>query len=633
MNLFDRFIIAPLSPAWAARRARARSVLAYYEAAVPSRTRKTRSSSKSANAENERAGASLRTQARHLDENFDIASGALDVLVNNVVGTGIHPEPQIELTSGELAEDINRKLLVLWDDWIHSPEVTRQLDYGTCQQIACRSWFRDGEAFGQRLTGTITGLDHNTILPYSLEMLEADFIPIDYTDLSKGIMQGVEVNAWGAPRAYWVYKSHPGDSHTAKLNSDMKRVSADRIMHIKSVKRFHQVRGISVFASTLGRLDDIKEIDESERVAARVAAAMAAYIKKGTPDMYETPTVGADGVTQLRQMEFAPGMVFDDLLPGEEVGTIDTKRPNNALIPFRDAQLRAAAGGIGAGFSSVSKNYNGTYSAQRQELVEQYVNYRRLSGQFIFRFCQPVWDGFIQAAIASGAITITPDVNRGTLYNATHAAPPMPWIDPEKEVTASQIAEDRGYTSRTRIIRERGQNPDQINREIVRDAQERERLGIELQADKQLAADMQTQQAAQKAAADKAAADSQASADAANAALEAARIQASATVEAAKVMPKPAGSDAVLEAARIAAGGAMAAAKNTAPPVVNVAPAQVTVRNEIPGQPAPVVNVAPAQVTVTNEVTAPEYEVTESKAVRDENGRLAGTLTVKRRKK
>jgi capsid protein len=84
-------------------------------------------------------------------------------------------------------------------------------------------------------------------------------------------VQGVELNSWGRPRAYHIYKNHPGDGLT--YSSDTKRVSADRMFHLKLVKRLHQVRGVSVFASTLARFDDIKEIDESERVAARVAAA------------------------------------------------------------------------------------------------------------------------------------------------------------------------------------------------------------------------------------------------------------------------------------------------------------------------------------------------------------------------
>ena len=478
MSWLDRFVISAISPGWAARRARARALFNYYEAAQPSRTRKTRSVSKSANAENQRSVQSLRVQARHLEENLDVASGALDVLVNNVVGAGIQPEPQVELNTGELAEDLNRRLLELWDDWIYSPDVTRQHDYYSLQALTARSWFRDGEVFSQQLMGNVPNLDHNTVVPYSLELLEADFVPVDLNDPSLGIVQGIELNTWGAPRAYHVYKSHPGEGTT--LTTDRKRVEARRIQHLKFVKRLHQVRGVSVFAPVLTRFDDLKEIDESERVAARVAAAMAAYIKKGTPDMFELGDPSTDGTAQPRQMEFAPGIVFDDLQPGEDIGTINSNRPNNALIPFRESQLRSAASGMGTSFSSLSKNYNGTYSAQRQELVEQYVNYRRLSGLFVYRSCQPVWDGFIDSVIASGAASIPANVNRNTLYNATHTVPPMPWIDPVKEVEAARLAEERGYTSRLRIIRERGANPDQINREIRRDQIEREALGLTL---------------------------------------------------------------------------------------------------------------------------------------------------------
>jgi lambda family phage portal protein len=478
MSLLDRFVIAPLSPRWAAKRAQWRKLLAYYEAAQPSRTRKSTKSTRSANAENERAAMSLRAQARHLEENLDIASGALDVLVNNIVGAGIQPEPQVETVGGELADDFNRALLKLWDDWIHAPEVTRQLDYYSLQQLACRSWLRDGEVFAQHIIGVNSRLDHRTAVPYSLEVLEADFVPMDSMSLADGVYQGIEVNEWGAPRAYRVYKRHPGDSMT--LMAETKRVPAERMVHLKFAKRLHQLRGVSIFAPVLVRLEDIKEIDESERVAARVAAAMAGFIKKGTPDMYEPPEVGADGKPQPRQMEFIPGMVFDDLVPGEEVGTINPNRPNNALIPFRDSQLRSAAAGFGTSYSSLSKNYDGTYSAQRQELVEQMVNYRRLSGHFVFRWCQPVWDAFIDAVRASNAIRLPPDLDLATIYNATHTVPPMPWIDPIKEIRANEIAESRGYKSRSRIIRESGQNPDQVNREILKDQQERERLGLRL---------------------------------------------------------------------------------------------------------------------------------------------------------
>jgi len=479
--------IAMISPAWAFARARSRVA---WEATQRIRARdgednrlqRVKRSGLSQNQRNARSAQKLREEARWLEETYDVASGALDVLVANIVGQGIQPEPQVKAKDKKLVTGINQDLLALWDDWIHTPEVTHEHDYYTMQGLVARTWVRDGENFGQHLLGDIASLDHGTIVPYSLEMLEPDFVPIDLNDQNRGITQGVELNAWGRPRAYHVFKEHPGDR--GRISAETKRVPAERVMHLKRTKRLQSVRGLTDFATVIARAGDIQEIDESERIAARVAAAMAGYIKKGSPEHYSGGEDSSSGEKQaLRMMEFAPGMIFDDLLPGEEIGTIANNRPNNALIAFRDAQLRSMASGIGAGFSSIAKSYTGTYSAQRQELIEQYVLYRRLTGTFIFRFCQPIWDNFVKAAIAARLIKVTRDVDMSTLYDVTHTPPPMPWIDPLKEAMANDLLEKRKFKSRPRIIRERGENPDQVNLEIQRDAEECQRMGIVQESD------------------------------------------------------------------------------------------------------------------------------------------------------
>lgn len=479
MGWFNRYVIGEISPKWALARERyARGLKAYYEATEPSRLRKNRQRGGSADVVNDRGGTKLRDMGRHLEENLDIASGILDVLVSNTVGTGIMPEPLVETTDGDPAEDFNLALMKLYDLWLYECEVTRQYDKYSLERLVARSWFRDGECFGQRIIGTAPGLKHSTVLPFSLQAFEADYVPYDLDDPIKGLRQGIEHDKWGRATRFHVYKHHPGDRMFGG-NTELTTLDAERVMHLKMVKRLHQTRGVTVFGPALARLDDIKEIDESERVAARVAAMMAAFVKKGTPDLYTAPSLNPDGTVLHREMEMMPGMFFDGLQPGEDIGTIASNRPNNALIDFRDSQLRSAAAGVGASYSSVSKNYNGTYSAQRQELVEQFGTYRALSTHFIYRWSQPVWDGFIDAVLASGAIEVGANVDRETIYNVSHTAPSMPWIDPESEGNAQALAEDRGWESKSGTIRKRNGNPSQVRREIQRDKQEDARLGLD----------------------------------------------------------------------------------------------------------------------------------------------------------
>lgn len=459
-NLLDR-LVAYVSPEAAFRRSRYRTLMAGYDASKPSTLRKFSRDHMSGDFHARKESRALRAQARHLDRNHDIARGALNVLVNNVVGAqGIGIEPQPRSVSGELLEDLAQQLQNLWKNWTRYPEVSHQHNWAACQRLLCRTWMRDGETFAQMVEGNVAKLDHRTTVPFSLEMLEADQVPTEDELFVKDGQGGILRNAWGQPYAYRVLKVHPGSGYLSAMAglSDLRTIPADRMLHLKLVDRISQSRGVSVFASVITRLEDLKDYEESERIAAKIAASMAAYIKKGNPDLYDG-NKDDQGNPKARAMRFAPGMIFDDLAPGEEIGTIDTNRPNVNLPAHRDGQLRAVAGGLGASYSSISRNYNGTYSAQRQEMVEQWTNYQVLAEAFTSQIVQPVWERFVALAVISGAIDVPAEIDPASLDDALFITQQMPWIDPGKEADAYEKLEANCHISGPEIIRRRGGNP------------------------------------------------------------------------------------------------------------------------------------------------------------------------------
>jgi lambda family phage portal protein len=461
MNWLDR-MIAAISPRAGFERSRYRAILASYDAAQPSHLRKFSRESRSGESIARVQAKSVREQARHFDRNHDLARGALTVMVNNIVGpAGIGIEPQPRSVSGEILEDVAQQLLELYRDWRRYPEVTYQHNWAATQRLGCRTWLRDGECFAQILEGDVPGLNHRTSVPLSLELLEPDMVP---TENEAGLIDGrggIILNGWGQPVSYRVYKAHPGDTFNWRLQNNLKTIPADRMLHASRVDRIGQVRGVSDFASVITRLEDLKDYEESERIAAKIAASMAGFIRKGTPDLYD-PQRAADGTTTARNMRFQPGMIFDDLIPGEEIGTIDTNRPNSNLGAHRDGQLRAVAAGIGASYSSISRNYNGTYSAQRQELVEQWVHYQTLADAFTAQFVAPVWERFVFLAFAAGLLNLPGDLDPRTLDDAMYIGQTMPWIDPLKEANANEVLERNVYKSAPEIIRARGGNPKDV---------------------------------------------------------------------------------------------------------------------------------------------------------------------------
>lgn len=449
-----------------------------FEAGQPDPKRKRRTDRGNGDAVLIRSGEQLRIQARHLDENHDLARGILDVLVNRTIGRGIRIEPQVKNKAGELYDSFNETLLDMHTRWSENPTVSGEYTRADMERLLARTWFRDGEVFKVYQMGTVPYLTHSyPKVPLSLEIFEPDYCPLWHSDPLNGVTQGVAKNGWGQPIRYYFSKYHPGSPGGAGAFSSQgyKQVPANYVNHLKFARRIGQTRGESIFSAVLLRLDDLKDYEEAERIAARIAAKLVGYVRKGTPDMYGNDQF-SDGNRQ--RQAFEDGMILYDMLPGEEVGLFDnTKRPNSGLAEFRSGQLRATAAGTMVSYSSASKDYNGTYSAQRQELVEQQESYEVLQDYFISHVCKPDYKTFVQMAVLGG-LKVPPDVNMDTLFDVACYGTAMPWVDPLKEAKSNVEMLNAGLTSHSEIIRRRGGNPTLVYRQRQRDLNAMKDMGI-----------------------------------------------------------------------------------------------------------------------------------------------------------
>ena len=453
----------------------------FFEAAKPDVRRKRRTDRGDGNAVLMRSGDQLRVQARHLDENHDLARGILDVLVNRTIGRGIRFEPQVRNRQGDLHDEFNELLLDIHTRWSENPTVSGEYTRAEMERLLARTWFRDGEAFKIYHMGHILKLRHSfERVPLSLEVFEPDYCPLGYSDPGNNLIQGIRANGWGQPVEYFFHRSHPGapGGGAAFGPQGYKSVAAQYVNHLKFIRRLGQRRGESVFSAVLLRLDDLKDYEEAERIAARIAAKLVGYVKKGLPEMYGDGNFTAEA---RQRQAFEDGMVLYDMMPGEEVGLFDnTKRPNPALADFRAGQLRAAAAGTMTSYSSASKDYNGTYSAQRQELVEHQENYEVLQDYFISHSCKPDYQRFIAMAVLGG-LTVPASVNPETLLDVACYGTAMPWVDPQKEANAQRELLDAKLTSHSEVIRKRGGNPSVVFAQIKRDQERMAAMGIETQ--------------------------------------------------------------------------------------------------------------------------------------------------------
>lgn len=246
--------IGVFSPGWKAARLQARAKIRAYEAVTPTRTHKGRRENRSADQLSKMGAVSLREQARWLDNNHDLVIGVFDKLEERVVGkAGIIVEPHPKLMNGKIAKKLADQIRNKWAEWSVRPDVTNQFTRPMLERLMLRTWLRDGEVFAQLVSGTGNGLTPAAGIPFWLEALEPDFIPMN-SDAASQLNQGVFVDNWGRPRKYQVYKSLP----VSGRQLDTKEVDAENMLHLKFVRRLHQTRGVSMLSGVLMRLYKIK---------------------------------------------------------------------------------------------------------------------------------------------------------------------------------------------------------------------------------------------------------------------------------------------------------------------------------------------------------------------------------------
>ncbi len=470
-----------LFPRWAMKRRQAESQKRYYDAGYSSQYfKKHPGGNSSADSVVTTAGIHLRAISRYLDENSDLAQGVLDTLEKKVVGAGLELRPRVKTSTGRVLERFNRDLLNLWWDFCQAPEVTRELSMDEMQRLVFRSFCRDGEMLAHHVRGT-NRIREATLVPYAVELLEADYLPFHTYASERArasqLVNSVEKDAWGRPVAYHIYKNHPGNSdglvHGDFNDPNTKRVRADDLVHYKYTTRFRQTRGVPVLAPVLRRLESIKDYCESEEVAARVNAALTAFITKST-DFAQAPTNEAGE----RLVEMNPGMIYDNLLPGEDVRMIAADRPNTAMGDYLKTLQRMVSAGTRTSYSLVSRDFGGTYSSQRQEMQEMRIDFDLMRRQFINDFLNPVYRQFLQMAQLSGQLTVPRSVDMKTLLSPDWSAPPTPWIDPKKEADAWIAMVDAGLMSKSEVAEQRGTTMEKVYTDLSLESEVEAQLGL-----------------------------------------------------------------------------------------------------------------------------------------------------------
>ena len=438
----------------------------------------------------------LRARNRDLAINNGIASGAIQTITDNVVGTGFRlsakPDYRALGRDTDWADDWSNQVEALWRGWSERTDCDagRTLNFAGLTQLVFRSGMLNGEALVLPMW-----LPGQGTFSTCFQVIEADRLatPPHRTD-GKCMRAGIEVNAYGAPLAYWIKKTHPGDSFSWKAAADdWRRIPTltpwgrKRVLHIHDKERTGQSRGKPLFSAVMKQFRMLDKYQSSELQAAVINAMIAAFVE--TPldqdSMVElfggdTDQYLADRNAYIKNRVRLKGGAVMPLYPGDKISSFSPNRPSDKFAPFVDAMNRHVAASLNMPYELLLKDFSQTnYSSARAALLEAWRFFNGRRKWLSDHWAQPVYELWLEEAIDAGLVDAPGfDEYRSAYARAFWIGPGRGWVDPVKEAKAAQIRMDIGVSTLERECAEQGLDWEEVLEQRARERKRMAELGL-----------------------------------------------------------------------------------------------------------------------------------------------------------
>lgn len=339
-------------------------------------------------------------------------------------------------------------------------EVTGKLNEALFDALAVTMIARDGEVLVRLVEGSDRGVHR-----FQLQLLPGHLLDEEHNrDLDGGnrIRMGVEFDAFMKPVAYHLrLQPKMADMHgnTAQRHE---RVPADEMLHLFVPEEVDQWRGVPWPFVGLRGARMLEQFDEAALVAANVGAAKMGFFQQqkdaeGSPTS-STETDGDDFIT-----EAAPGS-FDIIPDGYELADWNPEYPNAVYDPFTKAVLRRISTGLLTSYHTLSGDLTQVnFSSIRSGTLDERELWKMLQGWYVAAAKEAIVEQWLARALLFDAELKRLPYAKFDKFNApVFTGRRWDWVDPRSDVLAAKEAVALGIKSRAQIIRDQGNDPDQV---------------------------------------------------------------------------------------------------------------------------------------------------------------------------
>lgn len=256
----------------------------------------------------------LRNRARYEVANNSYAKGMTLTIAGDCVGTG----PRLQLLSNDT--ETNRIVEQAFADWATAVDLAAKL---RTMRMAKST---DGEAFAV-LTNN-PRLDHPVKL--DVRLIEAEQVATPLAALQRpDIVDGIELDRLGNPRAYHVLREHPGDYGIGVGLVTSVRIPAESMIHWFRADRPGQHRGVPEITPSLPLFAQLRRYTLAVLGAAETAADFAAVLYTDAPAGGEATPVEPLDVIELEKR------MATTLPDGWKLGQVKAEQPGTAYAEFK----------------------------------------------------------------------------------------------------------------------------------------------------------------------------------------------------------------------------------------------------------------------------------------------------------
>ncbi len=417
-------------------------------------------------------------RSRERFRNDPLAKGALKKLLDEIIGTGIRCEANIQPSGSltqEMADSNNATINTWWPEWIkeadYSGNAARRKNFYDLQSQVLSMVIQDGESIAIPRYVKRPGYRFS----FCVQMVETDrvrtpgstgFPSLGLFDGKVNMRDGIEIGKRGEEVAINIANTYPVDTNAYNPDETERIPATDRngranYWHIFAEARPGNTHGEPFFSSVLRGLKQLGGYIGAEIVRAEMAAFLGLWIN--TPEDpnsaaelhaedYETNEDYPDSQKPVEWME--PGMIRYGR-PGETVNTLAGNLPPSNFDAFVEKIATILGSPLGLTRELMLNSFDkSNFSNTRAALITAREAFKKLQLWLISQFIEPVYWRFLEELYFRNMLIIPAGMN---FYDDRHIFGRMeaipsgwPWIDPLKDIQAGAEA----WQSRQRSLKD-----------------------------------------------------------------------------------------------------------------------------------------------------------------------------------